>query len=163
MGPATGDPGPQRNAQPKPRRRAVPREILRSDRVWDPARVRHPGFTTGQPFVQAVRASGRAMLFISGQVAIDAEGRVVGVGDAGAQARQALENLKALLEAGGATLADVVKLTQYLTDMRHFPAVQEVRAAYWAGTPLPASTTVEVTRLAREELLVEIEAIAVVE
>ena len=138
------------------------REIVRSDRVWDPDRVRHPGFDTGQPFVQAVRASGKAMLFISGQVAIDVNGRVVGVGDSRAQAQQALENLRALLEAGGAALAAVVKLTQYLTDMRHFPAVQEVRTKFWAGIPLPASTTVQITRLARAELLVEIEAIAVV-
>lgn len=136
-------------------------QVLRSDRVWDPARVFHPGHAYAQPFSQGVRASGREWLFVSGQVALDTDGRVVGVGDMGAQARQALENLKAILAAGGATLSDVVKLTVYVTDMSQFSKVQEVRSEYWAGLSLPASTALEVKRLVREEFMVEIEAIAV--
>jgi len=102
------------------------------------------------------------MLFISGQVALDREGRVVGVGDARAQTRQALENMSAMLAVAGATLGDVVKLTVFVTDMREFPKVQEVRAEYWPTDP-PASTSVEVSRLVRDELMVEIDAIAVMD
>jgi reactive intermediate/imine deaminase len=137
------------------------REVLRSDQVWDPARVYHPGHDYAQPFSQAVRASGREMVFVSGQVALDKDGRVVGPGDMRAQARQALLNLQAILAAGGATLADVVKLTVYVTDMKRFAEVQEVRGEFWAGMPLPASTALEISQLVREEFLVEIEAIAV--
>ncbi len=132
------------------------KEVLRSDRVWDPA---HAGFAHPQPFSQGIRATGRRWLFIAGQVALDREGRVVGVGDIRAQTRQALGNLKAMLEAGGATLADVVKLTVLVTDMSQFGKVQEVRAEYWPSEP-PASTSVEVSRLVRDELMVEIDAIA---
>lgn len=139
----------------------MPREILRSDQVWDPARVHHPGHHYAQPFSQAVRASGKDMVFVSGQVALDANGNVVGAGDMKAQAHQALLNLKAILAAGGATLADVVKLTVYVTDMSRFAEVQAVRGEFWAGMPLPASTALEVKQLIRKEFLVEIEAIAV--
>lgn len=139
----------------------MPREILRSDQVWDPARVHHPGHDYAQPFSQAVRASGKDLVFVSGQVALDANGNVVGAGDMKAQAHQALLNLKAILAAGGATLADVVKLTVYVTDMSRFAEVQAVRGEFWAGMPLPASTALEVKQLIRKEFLVEIEAIAV--
>ncbi len=139
----------------------MPREILRSDQVWDPARVHHPGHDYAQPFSQAVRASGKDMVFVSGQVALDAHGNVVGPGDMKAQAHQALLNLKAILAAGDATLADVVKLTVYVTDMSRFADVQAVRGEFWAGMPLPASTALEVKQLVRKEFLVEIEAIAV--
>ncbi|MGQ0570177.1 MAG: RidA family protein [Armatimonadota bacterium] len=141
----------------------MPKDVLRSDRVWDPVRVQHPGHAYAQPFSQAVKASGQSLIFLSGQVALDANGNVVGAGDMRAQARQALENLKAMLDAGGATLADVVKLTVYVTDMREFSKLQEVRAEYWAGIPLPASTALEIKQLVRKEFMVEIEAIAVVD
>lgn len=139
----------------------MPREVLRSDQVWDPARVYHPGHDYAQPFSQAVKAAGREMIFVSGQVALDANGNVVGADDMGAQARQALMNLKAILEAGGVTLGDVVKLTVYVTDMSRFAEVQAVRGEFWAGIPLPASTALEIKQLVRKEFLVEIEAIAV--
>lgn len=139
----------------------MPREVLRSDRVWDPARVFHPGHDYAQPFSQAVKASGKELIFVSGQVALDAQGRVVGPGDMRAQARQALRNLEAIVAAGGATLADIVKLTVYVTDMSQFAQVQEVRSEFWAGMPLPASTALEVRQLVRKEFMVEIEAIVV--
>jgi reactive intermediate/imine deaminase len=100
-------------------------------------------------------------IYVSGQVALDAEGRLVGPGDVVAQARQALENVKAVLAAGGATLDDVVKVTVYLANVDDRPRVNEVRKAYF-GANRPASTLVEVSRLALAGLLVEIEAIAVV-
>jgi reactive intermediate/imine deaminase len=99
-------------------------------------------------------------IYVSGQVALDGQGRLVGPGDVVAQARQALENVKAVLAAGGATLDDVVKVTVYLADVDDRPRVNEVRKAYF-GANRPASTLVEVSRLALPGLLVEIEAIAV--
>jgi reactive intermediate/imine deaminase len=123
--------------------------------------VFHPGHDYAQPFSQAVRASGKEMIFVSGQVALDAQGNLVGPDDMRAQARQALTNLKAIVAAGGATLADIVKLTVYVTDMSRFAEVQEVRGEFWAGLPLPASTALEVRQLVRKEFLVEIEAVVV--
>lgn len=142
---------------------AMTRDVLRSEQVWDPARVRHPGHDYQQPFSQAVRASGRQTIYVSGQVALDIHGNVVGHGDMRAQAQQALSNLKAILLAGGAHIADVVKLTVYVTDMSRFAEVQDVRATFWAGLPLPASTALEVKQLIRPEFMVEIEAVAVVD
>ncbi len=100
-------------------------------------------------------------IYVSGQVALDAAGRLVGPGDVVAQTRQCLDNVKLVLAAAGATLADVVKVTVYLADADDRPRVNEVRKAYF-GANRPASTLVEVSRLALPGLLVEIEAIAVV-
>ncbi len=140
----------------------MPKGVVRSEQVWDPSRVQHPGHAYQQPFVQATRATGSTLLFISGQVALDHDGNLIGANDVGAQTRQALTNLRALLEAAGATIADVAKLTVYVRDMREFARVQEVRAEFWRGIDLPASTALEVSRLVREEFLVEIEAYAVI-
>jgi 2-iminobutanoate/2-iminopropanoate deaminase len=100
-------------------------------------------------------------IYVSGQVALDGEGRLVGPGDVVAQARQVLENIRQILAAGGATLDDVVKVTVYLANVDDRPRVNQVRQAYF-GPNRPASTLVEVSRLALPGLLVEIEAIAVV-
>jgi len=100
-------------------------------------------------------------VYIAGQVAFDQSGKVVGEGDFKAQTRQVLENLKAALAAAGATFDNVVKVTTYVTDMGQIQALREMRAEYFGGKP-PASTLVQVVRLARPELLIEIEAIAVV-
>jgi reactive intermediate/imine deaminase len=141
----------------------MPKTVVHSDQVWDPSRVQHPGHTYQQPFVQATRATGATVLFISGQVALDRDGNLIGAGDVAAQARQALTNLRALLEAAGASIADVAKLTVFVRDMRQFARVQEVRAEFWRGMELPASTALEVARLVRDEFLVEIEAYAVMD
>jgi 2-iminobutanoate/2-iminopropanoate deaminase len=100
-------------------------------------------------------------IYVSGQVALDGEGRLVGPGDVVAQARQVLENIRQILAAGGATLDDVVKVTVYLANVDDRLRVNQVRQAYF-GPNRPASTLVEVSRLALPGLLVEIEAIAVV-
>ena len=99
-------------------------------------------------------------VYVSGQVALDGRGNLVAPGDVVGQTRQALENIKAVLAAARATLDDVVKVTVYLTDVDDRAKVNEVRKAYF-GANRPASTLVEVSRLAIEGLLVEIEAIAV--
>jgi 2-iminobutanoate/2-iminopropanoate deaminase len=108
------------------------------------------------PYSQAVWAGGT--LYASGQIALDpATGRIVG-GDAAGQARQVLENLKAVLEAAGLGMRDVAKVTVYLTDLSSFAAVNEVYATYFPADP-PARATVQVSRLPREAL-VEMDAVA---
>ena len=100
-------------------------------------------------------------MYISGQIALDKDGAVVGAGDMKAQAEQVFKNLQAALGAAGATFSDVVKMNPYITDMDKAPSVREVRARYF-GETAPASTLVQVVHLARPEFLLEIEVIAVV-
>jgi 2-iminobutanoate/2-iminopropanoate deaminase len=100
-------------------------------------------------------------VYISGQVAFDVSGNLVGKGDFKAQARQVLENLKAALAAAGATFENIVKVNTYVTDMSHIQVLRELRAGDFGANP-PASTLVEVVRLALPDLMIEIEAVAVV-
>jgi 2-iminobutanoate/2-iminopropanoate deaminase len=110
-------------------------------------------------YVHAVRAGG--FLFVAGQVARGRDGAVVGEGDVEAQAAQVLENVQTVLATAGCTLRDVVKITCYLTDIRHRERVGVVRQRYF-GETLPASTTVEVSNLGDRALLIEIDAVALV-
>ena len=108
------------------------------------------------PYSQAVTWNGLA--FLSGQIPLDpATGRIV-EGDIAVQTERVLENLKAVLEACGSTLAQVLKTTVYLKDMSEFPRMNEVYARYFPENP-PARATVEVARLPRDAR-VEIDAIA---
>jgi reactive intermediate/imine deaminase len=100
-------------------------------------------------------------VYISGQIAYDEAGNVVGAGDMKAQAEQVFKNLDVALKAAGATFGDVVKMNSYITDMSKAPAVREVRARYFANAA-PASTFVEVKGLVRPELMLEVEVIAAV-
>jgi 2-iminobutanoate/2-iminopropanoate deaminase len=109
-------------------------------------------------FVHVVRA-GR-LVFVSGCVATDAQGRTVGGSDVVAQARQVHENLKRCLAAAGASFADVCKVTVFLRDVRDREKVNTVRKEYF-GASRPASTLVEISRLVRDDLLIEIECVAV--
>src|SRR5262249_60470452 len=104
---------------------------------------------------------GRKTIFVSGQLARDVNGNVVGKGDMRAQLRQVGENIKAALAAAGATLDDIVKSNTYVTDIDEFFKHVDVRVEYFGA--LPTSTTVEVRRLAHPDLLVEVEVIAVVD
>jgi len=113
-------------------------------------------------YSQALLASGSRLLFISGQVAVDAAGQLIGKDDFRAQAHQVFRNLQANLEAAGATWADVVKLTVLLTDMADFPIFNEVRQEY-LQPPFPTATTAAVSALVSPDWLVEIEAVAVLE
>ncbi|MFE6093188.1 RidA family protein [Streptomyces massasporeus] len=99
---------------------------------------------------------------IAGQLALDEGGRLVGEGDPAAQARQVFENLGRCLAAAGATFDDVVKLTYFVTDMAHMPAVRAARAAHIPDDRLPAASAVQVAALVRPEFLIEVEAFAVV-
>jgi reactive intermediate/imine deaminase len=100
------------------------------------------------------------LLFVSGQAAIDEHAQLVGVGDFDAQAEQTFTNLRQVLEAGGSSLANVVKVTIFLTDMGNFQRIVELRGK-WFTPPYPADTIVEVSSLAFPELEIEIEAVAV--
>lgn len=110
------------------------------------------------PLSQAVQMGNT--IYVSGQVALDPGGDVVGKGNMKAQTRQALENIKTVLAKAGVTLDDVVKVTTFVTDMSKLSEALEVRTEYFGQEP-PASTTVEVKSLAFPDLLIEIEAVAV--
>ena len=114
-------------------------------------------------YSQAVRVeTGDAVwIHVSGQIAIDLEGTLVGPGDVRAQTRQVFENLKAILEANGATFADAVKIGTYLTTLDDLAGMREVRSEYLTADP-PASTAVQVVALVVPEALIEIDLIAVV-
>ncbi|MFJ8310337.1 MULTISPECIES: RidA family protein [unclassified Streptomyces] len=118
------------------------------------------GVAPGNGYSHVVWGTGR-FVAISGQCALDEKGAVVGEGDAGAQAEQVFENLRRCLAAAGATFEDVVKLTYFVTDIAHLPAVRAARDAVIGPDHLPASSAVQVSALFRPELLVEIEAFAV--
>jgi enamine deaminase RidA (YjgF/YER057c/UK114 family) len=103
------------------------------------------------------------MIYLAGQLGLDIDGNVVGApGDFRAQATQAFENLKIALQAAGAGFGDVVKITNYLTDISHLSIFREVRDKYVNVAAPPASTTVQISKFAREGALFEIDAIAMV-
>jgi 2-iminobutanoate/2-iminopropanoate deaminase len=110
-------------------------------------------------FTHVVRAG--QLVFVSGCVASDAEGRTVGGSDVVAQARQVHENLKRCLAAAGASFADVCKVTVFLKHIADREKVNTVRKEYF-GASRPASTLVEISRFVRDDLLLEIEATAVI-
>jgi reactive intermediate/imine deaminase len=115
--------------------------------------------TTG--YSHAVQAGNT--LYIAGQVAVDPEGNLVGEGDIEAQVEQVWRNLKSVLGYAGGSVDDIVKITVFTTDIAHRPAIAAARDAVFPNGRFPASTFLVVQSLARPELLVEIEAIAVLE
>ncbi|MGE0127926.1 MAG: RidA family protein [Blastocatellales bacterium] len=112
-------------------------------------------------YSHVVEARGGRTLYISGQISVDAAGKLVGAGDFRAQVKQVFENLKARLAEGGATFKDVVKLNFYLADASEMQALREVRNSYINLEAPPASTLVVVKQLVRPEYLLEVEAVAV--
>ncbi|MBO0791119.1 MAG: RidA family protein [Ktedonobacteraceae bacterium] len=113
-----------------------------------------PGYT------HVVEITQGRTIFLAGQVALDSSGAIVGPQDFRAQAHQVFENLKAALAAVGADFSDVVKLNMYVVDISQLPILREVRDRYVNTVHPPASTLVEVRRLAHEAFLLEIEAVA---
>lgn len=113
------------------------------------------------PYSQGIRVSAGKMLFTAGQVPLDpATGQMV-AGDIKAQTRRVLENIKAILQAAGASFENVAKTTVFMTDLNEFAAMNEVYAEYFATNP-PARSTVEVRALPRGAK-VEIETMAIIE
>ena len=113
-----------------------------------------------EPFRLAQGYRAGDLLFISGQAAIDSGGKIVGIGDFDAQAKQAFENLERVLRAGGSSLKNVIKVTIFLTDMGYFGRIVELRGQ-WFTAPYPADTIVEVRSLYSPDAMIEIEAVAV--
>ena len=124
------------------------REEIRVDGLAEP--ISH--------FTDAVRAGD--LLFVSGIVAVDEDGRLVGADDVVAQAQQVFENMRVVLTAAKCTFADVVKVTIFLTDVDDRPLINPLRQEVF-GEARPASTLVEVSRLAVPGAKIEIEAVAV--
>ena len=98
------------------------------------------------------------LLFVSGHVAVDTSGDVVGAGDAEAQTRQVMANIRAVIDAAGGKMEDVAKITCFITDIASYPAYSKVRSETWPSSP-PASSTVVVAGLVSPEFMVEVEAI----
>ena len=125
-------------------------------------RTNPPELSKPTGYTHVVEVTGPAKtIYISGQIAYDKDGTLVGAGDMKAQAEQVFKNLEIALTAAGAKFSDVVKMNSYITDMSKAQAVRDVRSRYFAETS-PASTFVQVAGLVRPELLLEIEVVAVV-
>ncbi len=117
-------------------------------------------------YTHAVTVSDARLVFISGQIALDEENKLVGEGDLRAQAAQAFANLNAVLGSLGADFSHVLKLTMYIANYRadeHLSIVREVLARYVADDQRPANTLVGVQALAQPALLIEVEAVAAIE
>ena len=113
-------------------------------------------------YSEAVQVKGDDLLFISGITARDPKGDIVGKGNMKRQTEQVLENMKRILDSVGATFDNIVKVTVFVIDLSHFKEIHEVRAKYFKKD-YPASTLVQVSRLVHEDMLIEIEAIAVLD
>jgi enamine deaminase RidA (YjgF/YER057c/UK114 family) len=122
------------------------------------------GLFKNPAYSHVVVAAGARTVYIAGQVAMDGQGNLVGAGDLGAQTEQVMRNLGAALAAGGASFADVVKITTYVVDYKPEmrPVIAKARTPFFAGREPPASTLVGISALAAPGWLIEIEAIAVV-
>jgi 2-iminobutanoate/2-iminopropanoate deaminase len=120
-----------------------------------------PAPMRGGAFSSGVETPSGRMVYVSGQVSMDAEGNVVGEGDIKAQTEAVLEHVKTVVEEAGGGMEDIVKLTVFITDMGLYDEIHEVRRRYFEE-PFPASSMVEVSALIDPRLLIEIEAIAVV-
>ncbi|MCC7081145.1 MAG: RidA family protein [Burkholderiales bacterium] len=112
----------------------------------------------GKTYSHGVIVEAGRFLFVAGQTARDANGNIVCKDDAAGQTRQVLENMKKVVEGAGGRMADVAKLTVFITDIRHREAVGRVRQEFFKGDP-PANTLLVVAGLADPAFLVEIEAI----
>jgi len=130
------------------RENLLKREVLTSQKIAKPRAPISPGIRCGN------------VIWVSGQVSLNANQELVGAGDIEQQTRQVLENVKSVLEAGGATLDNVVKVTVYLRNPAHYHTMNEVYREYFPSNP-PARSCVQ-AGLARPEFLVEIEAMAMV-
>ncbi|HMF91196.1 MAG TPA: RidA family protein [Candidatus Angelobacter sp.] len=122
------------------------------------------GLSKPTGYTHVVVAQPGKLIYVSGQVALNAAGDVVGKGDLRAQVTQVMENLKTALAAAGATPENIIKVNYYVVNLKpdQLPVIREVRGKYFSAEHPPASTLIGVTALAREEFLIEIEAVAAI-
>lgn len=134
-----------------PEEMALTRQVIQPESLRDPRPRYSQGILTG----------GGRLLFIAGQTAVDREGNVVGKKDIDKQAEQVFENVGAVLRAAGGSFDNLVMTTTYLTDIQYREAYNQVRLKYYRTTQ-PTSTLVVVKALAHEDLMIEIDGIAVI-
>ena len=130
--------------------------FVRENKMSERKPILPQGLTPNPAFSLAVQVG--ELMFVSGQVAQDNDGNTVGVGDCESQTRHIMSRLRTIVEAAGATMQDVVKITTFLTDISHYSGFSKVRGETFPNSP-PASSTVIVAALVRPEFLVEVEAI----
>ncbi|MDA0999447.1 MAG: RidA family protein [bacterium] len=128
----------------------MPKEQIVSEKVKPVA-----AYSTG------FKCSGGSLIMLAGMVAADVDGKTVGKGDMGAQTQKVFENIRDTLEAAGASLKDIIRLTVYITDRALFPDHMKVRMGF-VSEPYPASTLLIISGLANPDWLVEIDAVAFV-
>jgi reactive intermediate/imine deaminase len=124
-------------------------------------RMNPQGLSTPTGYSHVVSTRGGKTIYVAGQIALDAKGQLVGKGDLAAQTQQVFENLAIALKAAGATFDHVVKTNYYMRDASQVAVVRGIRSKYFTQE-LPASTLIEVPRLAQPDFLIEIEVVAVV-
>jgi 2-iminobutanoate/2-iminopropanoate deaminase len=134
----------------------MPAQYLQADKLFQRKLKGHALYS------QVVIAEGKKFVFIAGVLSRDRDGNVVGAGDMRAQIVQVAENMRIALEVAGATFKDLVKTTTYVTDIDEFFKHPEERSKIF-GETLPTSTTVEIRRLSHPELMLEIEAVALLD
>ena len=120
-----------------------------------------PAPMRGGAYSSGIEAPAGKTVYVSGQVALDAEGNVAGEGDIKLQTETVLEHVKTVVEEAGGGMEDIVKVTVFITDMGLYDQIHEVRRRYFEE-PYPASSMVEVSALIDPRLLIEIEAVAVI-
>ena len=123
--------------------------------------INPPGLAKPNGYTHVVVAPDGRTVYVAGQVALDSTGQLVGAGDFRAQADRVYQNLGRALKSVGGNLEDVVKTTTYITDLKNVPTLREVRSQYARSARPPANTLLVVSSLARPELLIEVEAIAI--
>jgi enamine deaminase RidA (YjgF/YER057c/UK114 family) len=123
--------------------------------------INPPGMAPPSGYSYAIKKTGTPV-FISGQVALDAAGKLVGENDVAAQVEQVFQNLRTVVQAAGGSLDDVVKITIFVTDPSYRPAVAAARQRHFKEGQYPASTYLVVSALAVPQLLVEVEAVAII-
>jgi enamine deaminase RidA (YjgF/YER057c/UK114 family) len=121
------------------------------------------GLNRAPGYSQVVSSGAGRTVFVAGQTALDEQGAIVGPGDVTQQAEQVFRNIELALRAAGASFGDVVKLTYYFLDIASLPSVRPVRDRYVDTANPPAATAVEVTRLFMPGLLIEVDAVAIVQ
>lgn len=132
----------------------LPKRELKSEKLYAPPR--------GGVFSTAIEAPAGRTIYVSGLTSRNKEGTVVGKGDIKVQTETILQNMQIILAEAGGTMADIVKLTVFIREMDLFDEIHDIRRSYFEE-PYPASSMVEVSMLADPDLLIEIEAVAVVE